>query len=135
MTPRLFLLALLSVSALVAQPPAAPPAKAEPAPNAPHADEPSQSDERKPVPLAPEKFTDFIGRYRREDMFVLVFQSQGHFYLKVDDRPRAELFPLSDHEFFLKESPDKVSFERDSHGEVTHFIRHSTAPQLFRRVN
>jgi hypothetical protein len=98
-------------------------------------DAPAPPAERTPVPLTPEAFADFIGRYQREDMIVLVFQSGGHFFLKVDDRPRAELFPLSDHEFFLRESPDKVSFERNDRGEVTHFIRHSTAPQLFRRVH
>ena len=92
------------------------------------------ADERTPVPLAPEKFTDFVGRYQREEMIVVVFRDHEHFFLKVDDRPRAELFPLSDHEFFLRESPDTLSFERDAHGAVTHFIRHSAAPQLFRRV-
>ena len=92
------------------------------------------AEERTPVPMTPEAFADFVGRYQREEMTVLVFREKEHFFLKVDDRPRAELFPLSDHEFFLRESPDKVSFERDAHGAVTHFIRHSTAPQLFRRV-
>lgn len=92
------------------------------------------ADERTPVPLAPEKFTDFVGRYQREEMIVVVFRDHEHFFLKVDDRPRAELFPLSDHEFFLRESPDTLSFERDARGAVTHFIRRSAAPQLFRRV-
>src|SRR5438270_867069 len=84
------------------------------------------------ISLAPEQFADFIGRYQREDMIVRIFSDRGHFFLKVDDRPRAEMFPLSDHEFFMKESPDKLSFERNNRGEITHFIRHSTAPQLFR---
>ncbi len=103
---------------------------AEPAPDHP----PAQSDERKPVPMTPEAFHDFVGRYQREDMTVAVFRDHAHFFLMVDDRPRAELFPLSDHEFFLHESPDTISFERDAHGKVTHFIRHSTAPQLFVRL-
>ena len=107
---------------------------APPVPDAAPAGEPDKPAERTPVPLAPEKFTDFIGRYQREEMSVIVFNSGGHYFIKVDDRPRAELLPLSDHEFFLRESPDTLSFERDGHGRVTHFIRHSTAPQLFRRV-
>jgi hypothetical protein len=45
-----------------------------------------------------------------------------------------EIFALSDHEFFAEASPDTLSFERDTRGRVTHFIRHSAAPQLFRRV-
>ncbi len=103
----------------------------EPTPPAPK-DRPA---ERVPVPMAPEAFAPFVGRYEREEMTVLVFRDkEGHFFLKVDDRPRAEIFPLSDHEFFLRESPDVISFERDAKGFVTHFIRHSAAPQLFRRV-
>lgn len=108
---------------------------AEPPAGAAPDDKSDQPAERTPVPLAPEAFADFVGRYQREDMTVLVFRDHAHFFIKVDDRPRAEIFPLSDHEFFLRESPDKLSFERDAHGVVTHFIRHSAAPQLFRRVH
>ena len=89
---------------------------------------------RTPVPLAPEAFADFIGRYQREAMTVLVFRDRDHFFIKVDDRPRVEIFPLSDHEFFAVDSPDTLSFERDRHGSVTHFVRRAAAPQLFRRV-
>ena len=98
------------------------------------AEETAPPAERVPVPLAPEALADFVGRYQREDTLALVFRDRGHFFLKVGDRPRAELFALSDHEFFLRESPDKLSFERDARGLVTHFIRHSTAPQLYRRL-
>jgi hypothetical protein len=114
----LSLLALLSCGALLTA--TEPPDRAPP--------------ERTPVPLAPAAFADFVGRYQREEMLVLVFRDQGHFFIKVDDRPRVEIFPLSDHEFFLRESPDTLSFERDAKGVVTHFIRHSAAQQLFRRV-
>jgi len=107
---------------------------AQPAPGA-ASDHPStQADERKPVPMTQEAFADFVGRYQREDLNVAVFRDHGHFFLMVEDRPRAEIFPLSDHEFFLRGSPDTISFERDAHGKVTHFIRRSAAPQLFVRL-
>jgi hypothetical protein len=111
---------------------AEPSGRAEPAPTA--SGETGKTAERAIVPMTLEGFRPFIGNYQREDMIVRVFSADGHFYLRVDDRERAELFPLSDHEFFLKESPDKLSFERNERGGVTHFIRHSTAPQLFRRL-
>ena len=104
------------------------PAQAEPA-SPDHA-----PPERTPVPLPPAAFADFVGRYQREAMTVLVFRDRDHFFIKVDDRPRVEIFPLSDHEFFVAGSPDTLSFERDGRGSVTHFVRRAVAPQLFRRV-
>jgi CubicO group peptidase (beta-lactamase class C family) len=90
--------------------------------------------EKAAVSFDPKAFTDFIGRYQREETTILAFQSQGHFYLKVNNRPRAEIFPQSEHEFFLLDDPDIFSFERNSRGEVSHLIRRGGAPQLFRRV-
>lgn len=109
-------------------------AAAEPPPAAPAEHPAERPDERTPVPLAPEKFADFIGRYEREDSTIVVFRDQAHFFIRVNDRPRVEIFALSDHEFFARASPDRLSFERDGRGRVTHFIRHSAAPQLYRKV-
>jgi len=109
-------------------------AAAEPKPAAPRPDDAERPAPRKPVPLAPEAFADFVGRYEREETTILVFRDQGHFFIKVNDRDRVEIFALSDHEFFAEASPDTLSFERDDRGRVTHFIRRSAPPQLYRRV-
>ncbi len=90
--------------------------------------------EKTAAPLTPEAFADFIGRYQREETTLIAFQSQGRFYLKVGSRPRVEIFPQSDHEFFTLEEPDIFSFERDSRGEISHLIRRGSAPQLYRRM-
>ncbi len=82
----------------------------------------------------PKTFTDFIGQYEREGVLVIAYSTQGHFYLKAGSKPRTEIFPQSDHEFFLLEELGVFSFERNSRGEVTHLIRRGSAPQLFRRV-
>jgi CubicO group peptidase (beta-lactamase class C family) len=82
----------------------------------------------------PKAFTDFIGYYERENTKVLAYSRQGHFFLKFGTRPSVEIFPQSNHEFFLLDDPDVFSFERNSRGEVSHLIRRSAAPQLFRRV-
>ena len=84
--------------------------------------------------LAPEAFANFVGRYVREETTVLVFRDHEHFFIKVGHNDRVEIFPLSDHEFLVAGSKETLSFERGVHGEVTHFIRHSAAPQIFRRV-
>ena len=90
--------------------------------------------EKTAVPLAPEAFADFVGRYEREDTPLLVFRDRGHFNVRVGSRPRTEIFPQSDHEFFTLDAPEIWSFERDARGEVTHAILRASPPQLYRRV-
>ena len=135
MIKRLLAFTLLGATALAADSPAGAAANPEPALGSVGDREPDHPDPRTPVPLAPGAFADFVGRYQREDMTVRVFRDHDHFFIRVDDRPRVEIFALSDHEFFAHESPDTLSFERNARGEVTHFIRRSNAPQLFRRVH
>jgi CubicO group peptidase (beta-lactamase class C family) len=91
--------------------------------------------EKTAEPLSSKAFTDFMGRYERESTLVQVFQTPGHFYMKFGSKPRVEIFPQSDHEFFLLDEPDVFSFERNNRGEVTHLIRRGSAPQLYRRLN
>ena len=135
MIKRLLAFTLLGANEPAAYLSTAAPAHTEPAPTAAGEREPDRPDTRIPVPLAAGAFADFVGRYQREEMTVRVFRDHDHFFLKVDDRPRVEIFALSDHEFFAHESPDTLSFERNARGEVTHFIRRSNAPQLFRRIH
>jgi CubicO group peptidase (beta-lactamase class C family) len=91
--------------------------------------------EKTAAPLSSKAFTDFMGRYERESTLVQVFQTPGHFFLKFGSKPRVEIYPQSDHEFFLLDEPDSFSFERNSRGEVTHMIRRGSSPQLYRRLN
>lgn len=90
--------------------------------------------EKTAVPLTPEAFGDFVGRYEREETTLLVFRDQGRFFMKTAGQPRVEIFPQSGHEFFTLDDPDVFSFERDARGMVTHVIRRAAPPQLFRRV-
>ena len=90
--------------------------------------------EKTAVPLTDSAVNAFSGRYEREDKPVLVFRLNGHFYIRIGDRPRFEIFPQSDHEFFTLDSPDIWSFERNVTGAVTHLILRSAPPQLYRRL-
>ncbi len=91
--------------------------------------------EKTAIPLSSSAVSSFSGRYERENTPVLVFRLDDHFYLRIGDRPRLELFPQSDHEFFTLDSPDLWSFERSPLGVVTHLILRSSPPQLYRRLN
>ena len=90
--------------------------------------------EKSAVPLAPEAFDAFVGRYEREDTTLAVFRSGGRFYLRFAGRPRVEIFPQSGHEFFSLDEPDVFAFERDASGRVTHLVRRSAPPQIFMPV-
>lgn len=91
--------------------------------------------ERTAVPLTAEAFDAFFGRYERDDITLRFFRKENHFYLRASDQPRVEIFPSSDHEFFLLDQPDTFAFERDATGQVTHVIRRTPGgPQVFPRV-
>lgn len=90
--------------------------------------------EKTAVPLTESAVAAFSGRYERENTPVLVFRLNGHFYIRIGDRPRFEIFPQSDHEFFTLDSPDIWSFERAPTGLASHIVLHSSPPQLYRRL-
>lgn len=91
--------------------------------------------EKTAIPLTESVVSAFSGRYERENVPVLVFRLNGHFYIRIGDRPRFEIFPQSDHEFFTLDSPDIWSFERGPTGLASHIVLRSSPPQLYRRLN
>ena len=91
--------------------------------------------EKKALMIPPSIYADFSGRYERENTPVLVFRLGEHFYIRIGDRPRVELFPQSEHEFFTLDSSEIWSFERTLTGGVTHAILHTAPPQLYRRLS
>ncbi len=93
--------------------------------------------EKATVALAPAAFDNFAGIYERDDTVLRIFREGGRFYLKPRSQPRLEIFPRSDHEFFLLDEADTFSFERNAEGIVTHFIRRHPGggPQVFRRAD
>lgn len=93
--------------------------------------------EKTAVPLAPDAFDAFSGHYERDDTVLRFYAKDDKFYLRATDRPRVEIFPSSDHEFFLLDRPDTYDFQRNASGRVTHVIRRAPgAPvQVFPRTN
>ena len=90
--------------------------------------------EKAAVPLAPEAFDDFVGRYERESTTLAFFRVGDRFYLRSTGHPRAEIFPQSDHEFFTLDQPDVFAFERGGSGNITHVVFRTAPPQIFQRV-
>ncbi|MBS0632694.1 MAG: beta-lactamase family protein [Verrucomicrobia bacterium] len=87
------------------------------------------------APLAPAAFGNLAGRYERDDHVLVFYRKENHFYLRETGRPRVELFPKSDTEFFLLDDPTLFIFKRGANGLVSHVIRRgSGAPQVYPRV-
>lgn len=91
--------------------------------------------EKTAAPFAPAAFSTYVGRYQRDDHVLVFYRKENHFYLRETDRPRVEIFPKSDTEFFLLEEPTTYTFKRDAAGLVSHVIRRGPgAPQVYPRV-
>ena len=49
-------------------------------------------------------------------------QEGGRLFAQATDRPRVELFPESDRDYFLKVEDVRITFETDSQGRATGVI-------------
>jgi CubicO group peptidase (beta-lactamase class C family) len=86
-------------------------------------------------PLKPEAFEEFVGRYERDDTVMLFYRKDDHFYLRMTNRPRREIFAKSKHEFFEIYGDDTYDFQQDEVGHVTHVIRRAEGTtQVYPRV-
>lgn len=91
--------------------------------------------EKNAAPFAPAAFGNYAGRYERDDHTLVFYRKENHFYLRETGRPRVEIFPRSDSEFFLLEDPTIFIFKRGANGLVSHVIRRGPgAPQVYPRV-
>jgi CubicO group peptidase (beta-lactamase class C family) len=90
--------------------------------------------EKTAVPFPPVEFDAFVGRYQHEDTLAAIFRDGPHFYFQIRGQVRREIFPSSDHEFFLLNSPEKLSFGRNAAGQPAYFFRTTEPPQIFQRV-
>jgi D-alanyl-D-alanine carboxypeptidase len=80
---------------------------------------------REPVKakLDPKEFDAYVGVYRNADQSLGSVTREGdRFYVQRAGGPRLEIFAYSDHEFFLKDSFVRFSFERDASGNVAALV-------------
>jgi ketosteroid isomerase-like protein len=80
--------------------------------------------ERTASKVDPKIFDDYVGRYD-SPIFAFSVIKEGERLIAVPDekeRPRAELFPESESEFFLRGRDAQIVFVRDRRGQVTHAL-------------
>lgn len=70
----------------------------------------------------------YTGRYQLAPTFLITISREGaRLFLQATAQPRFELFPETDHDFFLKEVDAQVTFVSDGTGRVTKLILHQNA--------
>jgi CubicO group peptidase (beta-lactamase class C family) len=81
--------------------------------------------ERRVVPVDPKTFDACVGKYELPpDLIITISRDAGRFYMQATGQPRAEIFPESETEFFLKAVEAQLTFVKDATGKVTQLILH-----------
>ncbi len=81
--------------------------------------------ERKVVRIDAKTFDAYIGEYELSpDLIIIISREADKFYLEATSQPRAEIFPESDTEFFLKAVEAQLTFVKDANGKVAQLILH-----------
>ncbi|MGO8786551.1 MAG: serine hydrolase [Terriglobia bacterium] len=84
-----------------------------------------QTKEHKIVKVDPKVFDGFVGHYQLAPNFILSFMREGdHFFTQATGQPKFEVFPESDHDYFLTVVDAQVTFVTDSKGHATELILH-----------
>ena len=88
--------------------------------------------EKPVVRLPPSTYDHFVGRYSREETTLAFTRNGDRYFLRATGQPRREIFPSTEHEFFVLDGAERFSFARNADGEITHVVRYAPTPQIFR---
>jgi CubicO group peptidase (beta-lactamase class C family) len=81
--------------------------------------------EHKEVAIDPKILDNYVGSYELAPGFVLTVTRDGdHLYTQATGQGKVEVFPESDHDFFLKVVDAQITFETDSQGKATGLVLH-----------
>ena len=81
--------------------------------------------EYKAVAVDPKIFDGYVGKYQLVPGFVLtITRDDDHLFAQATNQPQAEIFPLSDKDFFLKVVDAQITFVTDGTGRATELILH-----------
>jgi CubicO group peptidase (beta-lactamase class C family) len=81
--------------------------------------------ERKVVTVDPKLFDGYAGRYELAPDFILTVSREGdHLFTQATGQLKFEVFPESDHDYFLKVIDAQITFITDSQGRASNLILH-----------
>jgi CubicO group peptidase (beta-lactamase class C family) len=80
---------------------------------------------RKKIAVDPAVLERYVGKYQLAPTFLITITREGnHLFAQATAQPRFEIFPETDHDFFLEAVDAQISFVTDSTGRVTKAILH-----------
>ena len=81
--------------------------------------------EHKEISLDPKLFDGYVGRYELAPSFIITVTREGNqLFLQATGQPRAEIFPESERDYFLKVVDAQITFEVDAQGKTTGLVLH-----------
>jgi tetratricopeptide (TPR) repeat protein len=87
--------------------------------------------DRKEVTLDPKLYDAYAGDYELAPNFVLTISNEdGKLMGQAPGQPKAELFPTSETEFFLKVVDAQITFVKNGDGKVTQLILHQNGRNM-----
>lgn len=93
------------------------------------------SKEHKEVAVDPKILDNYVGSYELAPNFILTVTREGdHLFTQATGQEKVEVFPESDHDFFLKVIDAQITFETDNQGKATGLVLHQGGDHPARRV-
>jgi len=93
--------------------------------------EPEKPKQHTAIALDPKILTRYPGRYQiRDDMVMAVTLEDSHLFTQATGQPKFEIFPETDHDFFVKEFDAQIAFHTDAQGQATELVLHQGGRNL-----
>jgi D-alanyl-D-alanine-carboxypeptidase/D-alanyl-D-alanine-endopeptidase len=87
--------------------------------------------ERKEVAVDPKLFDGYVGQYQLAPNFILTVTREGnHLFVQATGQGKAEIFPESERDYFLKIVDAQVTFQTDAHGRATELVLHQNGANI-----
>ena len=84
---------------------------------------PAPAPKYKQVEVDSKLFAGYVGQYQLTPKFILSVTTEGgRLFAQATGQPKAEVFPMSDKEFFYKVVDARITFETDPEGKATSLI-------------
>lgn len=81
--------------------------------------------EHKQIVVDPKTFDRYVGNYQLAPKFVITISRDGeHLYEQATNQPKAEIFPESEKDYFLKVADAQITFVTDDQGRASEMILH-----------
>jgi CubicO group peptidase (beta-lactamase class C family) len=91
--------------------------------------------ERKAIQVDPRVFDAYAGDYEIAPGFILTVSREGdHYWAQATGQPRAEIFPESETDFFLRVVDAQLTFVKDPGGAVTHLVLHQGGDREAKKI-